>query len=259
MPQGILDYAMMCIRDVRDLPPLICSRRIPDLGIHCEMGTRKAMNQGPGEPCQPQTSNGWSRASESAKLRRVSVFLNMTTNSRGMLVIGVAVAAFVLAGFSALYSTGSEKSMGTGKSIEGQLKEQAKEISLNRDTIRERTRQLDDAEKRRSTAREADNLTALVQGNRKRIQELEKQVPTLRQAISGIERNLEEDKQRYRSQLLANPATNAFPELKTLSGKTYRDAHLSSIDGTSITFSHQDGSSRVLLKDLPAEIRNRFP
>ncbi len=186
-------------------------------------------------------------------------FLNMTTNSRGMFVIGVAVAAFVLAGFSALYSTGNEKSMGTGKSIEGQIKEQAKEVSLNRDTIRERTRQLDDAEKRRSTAREAENLTTLVQTNRNRIQGLEKQVPALRQAISDLERTLEEEKQRYRTQLLSNPATNAFPELRTLSGKTYRDAHLSSIDGASITFSHQDGSSRVLLKDLPAEIRNRFP
>jgi septal ring factor EnvC (AmiA/AmiB activator) len=189
----------------------------------------------------------------------MSAFLNMTTNSRGMLVIGMAVAAFVLAGFSALYSTGNEKAMGTGKSMEGQIKELEKEISLNQDTILERTRQLDDAEKRRSTAREADVKSALVQSNRTRIQQFEQQIPALQQAISNLERTFEEEKQRYRTQLLSNPATNAFPELKTLSGKTYQNVHLSSIDAASITFSHQDGSSRVLLKDLPAEIRSRFP
>lgn len=203
--------------------------------------------------------NCWAKGCGSANLKTMSAFLNMTTNSRGMLVIGLAVAAFVLAGFSALYSTGNEKAMGTGKSMEGQIKELEKEISLNQDTILERTRQLDDAEKRRSTAREADVTLALVQSNLTRIQQFEQRIPALQQAISNLERTFEEEKQRYRTRLLANPATNALPELKTLSGKTYQNVHLSSIDATSITFSHQDGSSRILLKDLPSEIRGRFP
>ena len=189
----------------------------------------------------------------------MSVFLNMTTNSRGMLVIGVLVGAFVLAGFSALYSTGSEKAMGSGKSIEGQLRDQENEIALNRDTITERTKQLEEATRRRALSAEADAAAMTVQENRKRINELEKLIPALQQSIAMGEKNAEAEKERYRKQLLGNPSTNVFAELRTDSGKVYREVHLTSIDATSITFSHRDGSSRVLLKDLPAEIRNRFP
>lgn len=189
----------------------------------------------------------------------MSVFLNMTTNSRGMLVIGLVVAAFVLAGFSALYSTGNEKAMGSGKSIEGQLRDQQNEIALNRAVIGERTRQLEAVEKLRATSREAAEIETKVQTNRMRINDLESRIPGLSKEIETINRDFEDEKQAYRKRLLSEPAVAAMAELKTVSGKVYHEVRLTSIDAASITFSHQDGSSRVLLKDLPAEIRNRFP
>jgi septal ring factor EnvC (AmiA/AmiB activator) len=189
----------------------------------------------------------------------MSIFLNMTTNSRGMLVIGVGVAAFVLAGFSALYSTGNERAMGTGKSIDGQLRDQQKEIELNRAVIGELTKQLGEAEKRRATSREADEITAKVHANRQRISELEKRIPEIAQEIEAGTQALEDEKQQFRKQLLSDPSIHSLAELKTVSGKAYREVRLTSIDATSITFSHQEGSSRVLLKDLPTEIKNRFP
>lgn len=189
----------------------------------------------------------------------MSIFLNMTTNSRGMLVIGLVVAAFVLAGFSALYSTGNEKAMGSGKSIEGQLRDQQNEIGLNHSVIAERTRQLEAAEKLRAVSREADEFAAKVRTNRERVSDLESRIPQLAKELETTNRVFEDEKQAYRKRLLSDPAVAAITELKTVSGKVYHEVRLTSVDAASITFSHADGSSRVLLKDLPLPLRERFP
>lgn len=185
--------------------------------------------------------------------------LDMTTNSRGMLIIGGVVGIFVVAGFTTLILSGSEKAMGTGKSIEGVIREQQNEIDLNRTAIIEQKRQLVEAEQRRAKAIEMAQLSVRLKAGRERIAALTASLPRIRQEINDLEEALATDKQNYRKQLLNNPELSTLSELRTISGKVYQKVRITSIDATSVTISHQDGSGRVQLSDLPAEIRNRFP
>ena len=185
--------------------------------------------------------------------------LDMTTNTRGMLIIGVIVGLFVVGGFTTLYSSGGEKAMGGEKSIEGVIHEQEKELDLNRTAILEARKRVDKAEHLRATAKEADELALKVRAGRQRISDLENTIPKLERAITDGEKTFETDKQLVRKQLLADASVTILPTLQTVSGKVYQEVRITSIDATSVTISHRDGSSRLPLTDLPPEIRKRFP
>ncbi|MBM3838477.1 MAG: hypothetical protein FJ398_11025 [Verrucomicrobia bacterium] len=47
-------------------------------------------------------------------------------------------------------------------------------------------------------------------------------------------------------------------DLTTLSGKVFRDVQIQDVDCDAITLSHREGASRILLADLPVEVRKRF-
>jgi len=185
--------------------------------------------------------------------------LDMTTNGRGMLIIGVVVGCFVVAGFTTLFWTGGERAMGTGKSIEGVIREQQNEIDLNRTAIKERKLQLVEADQRRVIAKEAEQLAIRLKAGRERIVTLTASLPKIAQEIKDLEESLASEKQLYRKQLLNDPALNTIAEIRTISGKVYQNVRITSIDATSITISHQDGSGRVPLSDLPPQLRERFP
>ena len=185
--------------------------------------------------------------------------VDMTTNGRGMLIIGGVVGVFVVARFTTLILSGSDKAMGTGKSIEGVIREQQNEIDLNRTAIVERQRQLAEVEQRRELAREAEQAAARVKAGREKIAVLTAAIPRLQQEIKALQESLATEKQDYRRQLLNDPAINTLAELRTVSGKVYQKVRITSIDATTVTISHQDGSGRIPLAELPAEIRKRFP
>ncbi|MEI7927330.1 MAG: hypothetical protein WCH40_02180 [Verrucomicrobiales bacterium] len=185
--------------------------------------------------------------------------LDMTTSSRGMLIVGVIVGLFVVGGFTTLYSTGGEKAMGGEKSLEGIIHDEEKELDLNRTAVVEATKRLETADHLRATAKEADELALKVRASRQRISDLENTIPKLERAISDGEKTFETDKQLIRKQLLAELSVTTLPTLQTASGKVYQEARITSIDATSVTLSHRDGSSRLPLTDLPPEIRKRFP
>lgn len=183
----------------------------------------------------------------------------MTTNARGMLIIGVVVCCFVVAGFTTLFWTGGDKAMGNGKSLEGVIREQQSEIDLSRVAIIEKKRQLVEAEERRTIAKEAEQLAVRVRAGREKIEEVTASLPRLAQAIKDLEESMAAEKLLYRKQLLDDPAITTLAELRTISAKIYQNVRITSIDATSITISHQDGSGRIPLAELPAEIRKRFP
>jgi hypothetical protein len=79
------------------------------------------------------------------------------------------------------------------------------------------------------------------------------------EAFGAVILAFEDGKQCDRKQLLADLFSTVFHQLRTISGKIYQNAHITSIDAVSVTISHRDGSSRVVLSDLPSEIRKRFP
>lgn len=185
--------------------------------------------------------------------------LDMTTNARGMLIIGVVVCCFVVAGFTTLFWTGGDRAMGTGKSLEGVIREQQIEIDLNRAAIIEHKRQIIEADQRRSLAKEAEQLALQVAAGREKIAALGASLPKIGQEIKELEATLVTEKQLYRQQLLGDPAFTNLVELRTVSGKFYQRVRITSIDVNSITISHQDGSGRVPLSDLPAGLRERFP
>ncbi len=185
--------------------------------------------------------------------------LDMTTNARGMLIIGVVVCCFVVAGFTTLFWTGGDEAMGTGKSLEGFIREQQTEIDLSRVAIVEHKRQLVEAEQRRAIAKEAEQLDVRVRAGREKIAELTASLPKIEQEIKDLEESLVAEKQLYRKQLLDDPTITTLAELRTISGKIYQNVRITSLDATSITISHQDGSGRIPLGELPAEIRKRFP
>ncbi|OYV05174.1 MAG: hypothetical protein CFE26_12960 [Verrucomicrobiales bacterium VVV1] len=163
------------------------------------------------------------------------------------------------AGFTTLFWTGGDKAMGNGKSLEGIIREQQSEIGLSRVAIIEQKRQLSEGEERRTIAKEAEQLAVRVKAGREKIAEITASLPRLEQAIKDLEESMAAEKLLYRKQLLNDPAISTLAELRTISGKIYQNVRITSIDATSVTISHQDGSGRISLAELPAEIRKRFP
>ncbi len=49
-----------------------------------------------------------------------------------------------------------------------------------------------------------------------------------------------------------------IPELKTLSGKSYRDAVVTKVTPSEIRIIHESGTARILLKDLPGDLKAKF-
>lgn len=185
--------------------------------------------------------------------------LDMTTHARGMLIIGLAVCGFVVAGFTTLFWSGGDRAMASGRPIEAVIREQQTEIDLSRAAIREHRRQVAEAETLRSVAREAEQVDLKVKAGREKIAALTASLPKIEQEIKDLEARMAEERQLHRKHLLEDPSFTTLAELRTISGKRYQKVRITSIDANSITISHQDGSGRIPLAELPAELRSRFP
>jgi len=79
-----------------------------------------------------------------------------------------------------------------------------------------------------------------------------------RQQLDEVVARFEEYKDRYRAQVRGAAAGLKYDELKTASGKTYRQVIVKKVDAVGMSFQHESGTGRADFEELSAEVRDYF-
>jgi len=183
----------------------------------------------------------------------------MMSSSRGPGLIGTLMAFLILAGFSLLYFFVFDSEMqGGGQSIESVILGQTKELNALGLRHEAATRELAAAPERRKAADEFNRLTRRMQSGRAKLDGLNAYASDFRKQVDGVVTSFEEYKDRYRAQVRGAAAGLKYDELKTASGKTYRQVVVKKVDAVGMSFQHESGSGRADFEDLSAEARDYF-
>ena len=186
-------------------------------------------------------------------------FSDMMSSSRGPGVIGTLMALLVLVGFGLLYLFVFDSELqGGGQSIESVILGQTKE--LNALGLRQEAAQRDlaAAPERRKAAEALNDLNRKIQSGRAKLDGLNTYANGTRQQIEGVVASFEEYKDRYRAQVRGAAAGLKYDELKTASGKTYRQVIVKKVDAVGMSFQHESGSGRADFEELSAEVQDYF-
>jgi len=189
----------------------------------------------------------------------MAIFDDLITSSRGPGVIGTLIALVVLAGFGTLFMFAFDEGMGGGKkSIESVIRDQAVEVDSLKTTISESSKHLEIAPERKKTASEADEIARQTRLNKGKVDAASRIIEKVKLEIVGVQKSLEDYKQSYREQIRGEAVGLKYPELKTLTGKTFVNVSINKVDAVGISFRHADGSTRVAFDILPADIKEYF-
>jgi len=189
----------------------------------------------------------------------MAIFDDLITSSRGPGVIGTLIALVVLAGFGTLFMFAFDEGMGGGeKSIESVIRDQAVEVDSLKTTISESSKPLEIAPERKKTASEADEIARQTRLNKGKVDAASRIIEKVKLEIVGVQKSLEDYKQSYREQIRGEAVGLKYPELKTLTGKTFVNVSINKVDAVGISFRHADGSTRVAFDILPADIKEYF-
>lgn len=186
-------------------------------------------------------------------------FSDMMSSSRGPGMIGTLMALLVLVGFGLLYLFVFDSELqGGGQSIESVILAQTKE--LNALGLRQEAAQRDlaAAPERRKAAEAFSDLNRKIQSGRAKLDGLNTYANDTRKQIDGVVASFEEYKDRYRAQVRGAAAGLKYDELKTASGKTYRQVIVKKVDAVGMSFQHESGSGRADFEELSAEVQDYF-
>ena len=189
----------------------------------------------------------------------MAIFDDLITSSRGPGVIGTLIALVVLAGFGTLFMFAFDEGMGGGKkSIESIIRDQGVEMESLKTTISDSSKRLVVAPERKKTASEVDETARQTRLNKGKVDAASRIIEKVKLDIVGVEKSIETYKQSYREQIRGEAVGLKYPELKTLTGKTFLDVSINKVDAVGISFRHADGSTRVAFDILPADIKEYF-
>lgn len=186
-------------------------------------------------------------------------FSDMMSSSRGPGVIGTLMALLVLVGFGLLYLFVFDSELqGGGQSIESVIRDQTKELNALGLRHEAATKELAAAPERRKAADEMSKLTRQLQSGRAKLDGLRTYESDFRKQTDGVVASFEEYKDRYRAQVRGAAAGLKYDELKTASGKTYRQVIVKKVDAVGMNFQHESGTGRADFEDLTEEVRDYF-
>lgn len=186
-------------------------------------------------------------------------FSDMMSSGRGPGLIGTLMALLVLVGFGLLYLFVFDSELqGGGQSIESVILGQTKELNalgLHQEAAQ---RELAAVPERRKAAEALNDLNRKIQSGRAKLDGLTTYANDTRKQIEGVVASFEEYKDRYRAQVRGAAAGLKYDELKTASGKTYRQVIVKKVDAVGMSFQHESGSGRADFEELSAEVRDYF-
>lgn len=186
-------------------------------------------------------------------------FTDLLSSSRGPGVIGTLLALLVLVGFGTLYMFVFDEGLQGGKqTIESVVRNQASEIETLHIQIKNSTSQMEEARQRKAVVKEAEELETRAEITGKRIAELNAAKEAATNEVAAATKAWEDYKEEYRVSEWAAAKGEKLGDLKTLSGKVYRDAVISAVDHTGMRINSPDGLVNIDTLDMPQELQDRF-
>ncbi len=189
----------------------------------------------------------------------MSFFDDLISSSKGPGVIGTVMALVVLSGFVLLYFLVFDSSLqGGGVKIETVIRDQAVEIAGLQDRVNGKTQETSVIPERQKILSELEQVTGKTRLDKNTAEELVRVISQVKTEIVKTGGNFEAYQQAFHLQIRGEATGSKYPELKTVSGKTYKDVTITRVDAIGMAFTHQDGTSRVDFADLPIELQEHF-
>lgn len=189
----------------------------------------------------------------------MAIFDDLISSSRGPGVIGTLIALIVLIGFGVLFLFAFDEGMSGGnKPIESIIREQAVELESVKSSIALKTKALEIAPERKKIASEAEETSRQTRLNKGKLDGVARIIEKVKGEIEATGKAFEDYRQSYREQVRGEAIGLKYPELKTLSGKSYRNVTVTRVDAIGMAFSHSEGTTRADFDDLPADVQEFF-
>ncbi|OYV05548.1 MAG: hypothetical protein CFE26_11050, partial [Verrucomicrobiales bacterium VVV1] len=189
----------------------------------------------------------------------MSFFDDLITSSKGPGVIGTVMGLVVLSGFVLLYFLVFDASMlGGGIKIEAVIRDQAVEIDGLKERLDIKTKETAVIPERKKILSELEEVTRKTRLDQGTVDGLARVIAKVKTEIVETGKNFETYQQAFHIQIRGEATGTKYPELKTVSGKSYKNVSITRVDAIGMAFTHQDGSSRVDFSDLPADIQEHF-
>jgi len=186
-------------------------------------------------------------------------FSDLMSSSRGPGVIGLLMAMIVLLGFGCLFMFAYEpNAQGEGRNIQAIIRDQSSEINTLSDQLNAREKLLEKESVRRVEAQSFALTKASLEKNTQLVANARQKVADLNGAIPAKSQEFEDYKNAYRQMARAAAKGEAFPEIKTLDGMTYKNVILKEVTAVGIQISHEDGIKRIPFDLLPGALQERF-
>jgi hypothetical protein len=189
----------------------------------------------------------------------MSFFDDLISSSKGPGVIGTVMALVVLSGFVLLYFLVFDGSLqGGGLKIESVIRDQAVEIAGLQDRLNGKTKEISVIPERQKILSELEQVTGKTRLDKSTAEELGRVISKVKTEIVETGKNFEVYQQAFHVQIRGEATGTKYPELKTVSGKTYKDVTITRVDAIGMAFTHLDGTSRVDFADLPIDLQEHF-
>lgn len=189
----------------------------------------------------------------------MSAFEDIFSSEKGPGVIGSIMAIAVVAGMCALAAAAFEgTSFHGGRSIEVVVQEQADEISLSQKQIRRLEAEVKDVAALKATADKIADHERAIAIERSKLERLAGEKAALDKDIAAVARAKAEYHRLYREQVRGDAVGTKLAEMKTSSGRVFRNTTITKVDAVGVTFLHESGSARVDYEELAEEFQKRF-
>lgn len=189
----------------------------------------------------------------------MKIFDDLLISYRGAGVIGTCLAFFVLASVIGLSLFAFDPDLsGISESSAAVAARQEREIGRLNQSV-------EDAQKRYDAHRDTLHFAEEVRENVARQEVADGKLQTISAEIEKVQGELDAQRARhesyasaYREQLREKAVGEVWPTLELTDGRRFESAKVLKVDPAGIRISHRDGSGRVLAKDLPGALRERF-
>lgn len=187
----------------------------------------------------------------------MAFFDDMLSSSRGPGVIGTLLAMLVLVGFGGLYFLVEDDS-GDGMTLEGTIRQEARKLGHLETVAKIQREKAETAPHLREIAAELAAIKEETQTTDIAIESGGTKLEKTQAELAALSESFDSYQAAYRNQIRTAAKGTIYPEIKTRSGRTFKDVTVLAVDAVGMSFRYEDGSSRADFEDLPSSIQEQF-
>lgn len=186
-------------------------------------------------------------------------FGDLISSGRGPGVIGMIMAALVLAGFGAIYVFVFDAEMqGRGVSIESVVRQQAEEIDDYNHQITMNKKFIEETSETEAKNAKIDALEKANLAEANKPAQLKEEIIKLKEAIVSSTKAMNAYITDYRNHVRTKAVGEKLAEIKLKTGEVYTNVEVREVSEIGIQIRHTDGQKRIAYEELSAEWQERF-